>query len=191
MEGASGKKRHLCEVCGKYFNRRAELERHIRVHTGIKPFSCDICHKNFSLEFNLKKHLRIHDKDQPEQVAEANQTPSNDGPPDGVFLHPSDKEEYSDDELIGMALRNNPKMKCTVEEICQFIIDYFQGYKRGESKTKLLNSIRGHLDNSPRFVKAGLEFKFGGNGVHRQNYYTFRPVNDIIQEYEENCSIFI
>ena len=157
--------RHRCDVCGKRFKCKSALEIHILVHTGERPFGCDICKKTFSQKGNLKQHLRTHEKD--------------------ITAGP-----HTYEELIGLAIRNSPEMRCTAQEICQFIIENYPGYRK--SNAKLAGLINEHLRNLPHFVIAGVvEFKFGENGVHHQPYYTFRPVDDIIREYEENCSVFL
>ena len=46
-------KKHACTLCPKKFTRPAELQRHIRVHTGEKPFKCELCHQGF----RRKDHL--------------------------------------------------------------------------------------------------------------------------------------
>ena len=46
-----------CEVCGKVFNRKPNMLRHMFVHSGEKPFQCSICMKQFNQKSNLKSHI--------------------------------------------------------------------------------------------------------------------------------------
>jgi uncharacterized Zn-finger protein len=49
-------KTHYCEYCFKAFNYKNSLKRHLRTHTGIKPYSCNACNKNFSRKDILSRH---------------------------------------------------------------------------------------------------------------------------------------
>jgi len=54
-----------CDTCGKEFDRPSLLERHIRTHTGERPYKCDFCNKGFSTSSSLNTHRRIHTGEKP------------------------------------------------------------------------------------------------------------------------------
>lgn len=55
-----GKRRFLCNYCGKNYTRKNGLERHILSHTGVKPFECRECGKRYTTKDTLKTHLLTH-----------------------------------------------------------------------------------------------------------------------------------
>ena len=54
------KRRFQCTVCGYQFFRLTHLQRHMRRHTGAKPYACDICRKPFSRRDYMTAHARGH-----------------------------------------------------------------------------------------------------------------------------------
>ena len=46
-----------CPYCGKQFVTVTDVERHVRVHTGVKPFWCRHCSETFKSHHQLKVHL--------------------------------------------------------------------------------------------------------------------------------------
>ena len=62
---SSGGKVHRCAVCRRTFARSDMLERHARLHTGVRPYACRLCTQVFSRSDHLTTHLRTHTGEKP------------------------------------------------------------------------------------------------------------------------------
>ncbi|KAK8737540.1 hypothetical protein OTU49_004531 [Cherax quadricarinatus] len=49
-----------CQTCHKSFAYRKDLEKHVRTHTGERPYPCHYCTYRFADRSSLVKHRRRH-----------------------------------------------------------------------------------------------------------------------------------
>lgn len=61
----SGEKPFECKVCGKKFSRQSTLNAHEKVHTGTQMFKCDTCGQAFDVYRSLTEHQLTHRSDKP------------------------------------------------------------------------------------------------------------------------------
>ncbi|XP_040077916.1 histone-lysine N-methyltransferase PRDM9-like isoform X5 [Ixodes scapularis] len=72
MHGRRGG-RHRCGHCPYSSDKKTDLVKHERTHTGERPFECGTCGKAFTRQGHLTTHQRVHTGERPHECAECGQ----------------------------------------------------------------------------------------------------------------------
>ena len=49
-----------CDICGRSFRQKGNLNQHMDIHTDKRKFQCCMCNKTFNRKNTLKRHMLIH-----------------------------------------------------------------------------------------------------------------------------------
>nr|KAI8727266.1 zinc finger protein 16-like isoform X1 [Biomphalaria glabrata] len=61
----TGIRPYSCGQCDRKFTTKANRDRHEATHVGLKPFQCNQCNKSFTEKRSLKIHMRTHTGERP------------------------------------------------------------------------------------------------------------------------------
>ncbi|KAG8223179.1 hypothetical protein J437_LFUL000345, partial [Ladona fulva] len=65
MRKHTGERPFKCEKCSRWFSRGDKLRTHLRIHAGYKPHACSLCPYKAVDSGSLRKHMRVHTDERP------------------------------------------------------------------------------------------------------------------------------
>ena len=65
MMNQQGHIRSTCSHCGESFTLKADLNRHMRIHTRGKHHRCGLCGTSFIQKGHFTHHMLIYSEDKP------------------------------------------------------------------------------------------------------------------------------
>ncbi|XP_070712212.1 early growth response protein 1-like [Pempheris klunzingeri] len=81
MRVHTGQKPFQCRICMRSFSRSDHLTTHIRTHTGEKPFACSECGRKFARSDERKRHAKIHQRQRDRRADRIGKPPAYSPPP--------------------------------------------------------------------------------------------------------------
>ena len=110
----------ICLFCLRKFWSAEDLRRHVRSHTGDRPYTCDICHRKFSLKHSMLRHRKKHDSgvssggDEGESDSDSGGNGNGMGP---ASVSSPDEEENRPANSAVLALKKRANLMDTIKKL--------------------------------------------------------------------------
>uniref|UniRef100_A0A3Q3AMS1 HIVEP zinc finger 3b n=1 Tax=Kryptolebias marmoratus TaxID=37003 RepID=A0A3Q3AMS1_KRYMA len=141
--------KYVCSYCGRPCAKPSVLEKHIRSHTGERPYPCGPCDFSFKTKSNLYKHRKSHAHRIKVGLASSRDEPSLSGP-EGSSVG-EDPDEHTEGESTESEEETGQHRKPTSKEM-------LRQQKKG-SKERLGGSEESHRPEDSQAVKQRLALR--------------------------------
>lgn len=141
--------KYLCTFCGRPCAKPSVLQKHIRSHTGERPYPCPPCGFSFKTKSNLYKHRKSHAHRIKAGLASSRDEPSFSGP-EGSGIG-EDPEEHTEGESTESEDETGQHKKSSSKEIL--------GQQRKSGKEPLGSSEESQRPEDSQAVKQRLALR--------------------------------
>lgn len=119
-----------CQICYNTFTCRNNMKRHIRLHTGYKPYQCSLCSESFTRKDDIKRHLIRHSYSKPfrcnlcgkgymdRKTIKAHMRKEH--LRKLVHVCPTCGESFDDEEKFQLHKKDHPELKVFQCSVCRF-----------------------------------------------------------------------
>ncbi|ESO93678.1 hypothetical protein LOTGIDRAFT_104988 [Lottia gigantea] len=160
-----------CKICFRAFTARNNLKRHIRLHTGVKPYKCPICNQGFTRKDDLKGHELRHSFKKP-------------------FRCNICKKGYTDRSCVRNHMAKEHNMK--LQHVCPRCGEGFSSSEKFTEHKKTHPEFKNYRCETCDFIGVNGLMHIKHQLTHQDKTYSCKPCNNTYDdpfEYSEHLKI--
>ncbi|KAL4218022.1 Zinc finger protein 40 [Mactra antiquata] len=165
--------RHICPYCQRACTKPSVLEKHIRAHTGERPYPCLVCGFAFKTKSNLYKHCKSRAHTLKTNVEARKLRAQGLSSTDSVDVQPTPDVDHHDDDK---KLQMEPAQRHVIQEVVKYLEkdkDQRPNEVQTERQRAKLERLKSMQEKGVNEIRKPEETK----GIHRQLSLPVLPTN--------------